>query len=217
MAPSGPISATTTFASRGSRWRPRKSPKGSVDPNWRPHVVHANDWPTALTPAYIHWKGLDVASILTIHNLAYQGLFGRDRLGALAIPEQAMNIDGVEFHGRVSFLKAGIFYASHVTTVSETYAREITSWEHGCGLDGLLRTRDERGELTGILNGIDAQLGDARARGRGSRIRARVEIGEGERAAPRCSGSTTPRGRCSPSSRGSCIRRASTCRSRRRK
>jgi starch synthase len=130
--------------------------EGTADPNWRPHVVHANDWPTALTPAYIKWKGLDVASILTIHNLAYQGLFGRDQLGALAIPEQAMSIDGVEFHGRVSFLKAGIFYASHVTTVSETYAREITSWEHGCGLDGLLRTRDERGELTGILNGIDS-------------------------------------------------------------
>ncbi|MDE3177806.1 MAG: glycogen synthase GlgA [Pseudomonadota bacterium] len=129
--------------------------EGVADPNWRPHVVHANDWPTALTPAYIKWKGLDVASILTIHNLAFQGLFNRDRLGALAIPEQAMNIDGVEFHGRVSFLKAGIAYSSQVTTVSETYAREITSWEHGCGLDGLLRTRSERGELTGILNGID--------------------------------------------------------------
>ena len=130
--------------------------EGAADPDWRPHVVHANDWPSALTPAYIKWKGLDVASILTIHNLAYQGLFNRDRLGALAIPEQAMAIDGVEFHGRVSFLKAGIFYASQVTTVSETYAREITHWEHGCGLDGLLRTRDERGELAGILNGIDS-------------------------------------------------------------
>jgi starch synthase len=130
--------------------------EGAADPNWRPHVVHANDWPTALTPAYIKWKGLDVSSILTIHNLAYQGLFDRGRLGALAIPEPAMAVDGVEFHGRVSFLKAGIFYASQVTTVSETYAREITMSEHGCGLDGLLRGRAERGELTGILNGIDA-------------------------------------------------------------
>jgi len=67
-----------------------------------------------------------------------------------------MSIDGVEFHGRVSFLKAGIYYASQLTTVSETYAREITMREHGCGLDGLLRQRSERGELTGILNGIDA-------------------------------------------------------------
>ena len=131
--------------------------EGTADPDWRPHVVHANDWPTALTPAYMQWKGLDVASILTIHNLAYQGVFDRDRLAALAIPERAMAIDGVEFHGRVSFLKAGIFYASQVTTVSETYAREITFAEHGCGLDGLLRTRAGRGELTGILNGIDAR------------------------------------------------------------
>ena len=129
--------------------------EGSADPQWRPHVVHANDWPTALTPAYIKWKGLDVASILTIHNLAYQGLFDRDRLGALAIPEHAMSIDGVEFHGRLSFLKAGLFYASQLTTVSQTYAREITMHEHGCGLDGLLRERSERGELVGILNGID--------------------------------------------------------------
>jgi starch synthase len=130
--------------------------EGAADPSWRPDVVHANDWPSALTPAYIRWKGLDVGSILTIHNLAYQGLFDPQRLGALAIPEPAMNVDGVEFHGQVSFLKAGIYFASQVTTVSQTYAREITQREHGCGLDGLLRGRAERGELTGILNGIDA-------------------------------------------------------------
>ena len=130
--------------------------EGVADPSWRPDVVHANDWPTALTPAYLKWKGVEVGSILTIHNLAYQGLFDRDRLGALAIPEQAMQLEGVEFHGRLSFLKAGIFYASQVTTVSETYAQEITSQENGCGLDGLLRARSERGELSGILNGIDA-------------------------------------------------------------
>ena len=129
--------------------------EGVADPSWRPDVVHANDWPTALTPAYLRWKDVEVGSILTIHNLAYQGLFDRSRLGALAIPEQAMQLEGVEFHGRLSFLKAGIFYASQVTTVSETYAQEITSYENGCGLDGLLRTRSERGELSGILNGID--------------------------------------------------------------
>jgi len=131
--------------------------EGVVDPNWRPDLVHVNDWPSALTSAYMQWRGVNVPSILTIHNLAYQGLFERDRMGALDIPEQAMSIEGVEFHGRVSFLKAGIYYASAVTTVSETYAREITTWEHGCGLHGLLRTRSERGELTGILNGIDPE------------------------------------------------------------
>ena len=129
--------------------------EGIADPDWKPHLVHANDWPTALTPAYIKWKGLDVASIFTIHNLAYQGLFNPERMGALAIPDQAMNIEGLEFHGRVSFLKAGISYASQITTVSETYAREITTDQFGCGLHGLLRTRSERGELKGILNGID--------------------------------------------------------------
>jgi starch synthase len=130
--------------------------EGGADPNWRPDVVHANDWPSALTPAYMRWKRLDTASIFTIHNLAYQGLFGQERHGPLAIPADAINIDGLEFHGRMSFLKAGIAFASHVTTVSETYAREITTAEHGCGLDGLLRARSERGELTGILNGIDS-------------------------------------------------------------
>ena len=191
--------------------------EGAADPNWRPHVVHANDWPTALTPAYIKWKGLDVASILTIHNLAYQGLFDRDRLGALAIPEQAMTIDGVEFHGRVSFLKAGIFYASQVTTVSETYAREITSWEHGCGLDGLLRTRSERGELTGILNGIDSSWETFAREAEDAGVRARLEDAARRANCASCSSSTTPRGRCSRSSRGWCIRRASTSRSRRRR
>ena len=71
------------------------------------------------------------------------------------MPEDAFQIDGVEFYGQLSFLKAGIFYASHVTTVSETYAREIQTPEFGCGLDGLLRTRAGQGRLAGILNGID--------------------------------------------------------------
>lgn len=129
--------------------------EGRADPNWAPDMVHANDWPSALTPAYLKWKGLDTSSILTIHNLAYQGVFDASRLDALAIPDHAMTIDGVEFYGKLSFLKAGIAYSSHVTTVSQTYAHEITTAQHGCGLDGLLRLRAERGELTGIVNGID--------------------------------------------------------------
>ena len=92
---------------------------------------------------------------MTIHNLAYQGVFGRERLGALGIPDAAFQMHGVEFCGDLSFLKAGIFYASHVTTVSSTYAEEITTPEFGCGFDGLLSTRAREGRLTGILNGID--------------------------------------------------------------
>lgn len=128
---------------------------GEADPNWRPDVVHVNDWPSSLAPGYIRWKGLATPTILTIHNLAYQGLYDPSRMSALDIPERAFSVDGVEFHGQLSFLKAGIFYGSHITTVSETYAREITTAEHGCGLDGLLKLRMDQGRLTGILNGID--------------------------------------------------------------
>jgi len=122
---------------------------------WQPDLVHVNDWPSALAPAYLNFFGNTTPSILTVHNLAYQGLFAQARCQPLGIPERAFHTDGVEFHGKLSFLKAGLFYASHVTTVSPTYAREIITPEMGCGLDGLLRTRAERSQLTGILNGID--------------------------------------------------------------
>lgn len=128
---------------------------GEADPNWKPDIVHLNDWPSALTAGYMRWKGLATPSILTIHNLAYQGLYEPERLAPLGIPDLAFSVNGTEFHGKLSFLKAGIFYGSHVTTVSETYAREITTAEHGCGLEGLLRSRMEEGRLTGIVNGID--------------------------------------------------------------
>jgi starch synthase len=128
---------------------------GSVDPGWQADLVHVNDWQSALVPAYLAWRGSHVPSVLTIHNLAYQGLFGRDTLGRIGAPDSAFHIEGLEFYGKVSFLKAGLQYASHLTTVSETYAREITTPELGCGLDGVLRKRAARAELTGILNGID--------------------------------------------------------------
>lgn len=130
---------------------------GEADPEWSADVVHANDWPTALTPGYLRWRGMDTPSIITIHNLSYQGVFERERLGRLGIPDDAFRIDGVEFHNQLSFLKAGIFYSTHVTTVSRTYAQEITTPEKGCGLDGLLRAKAEQQRLTGILNGVDEQ------------------------------------------------------------
>ena len=122
---------------------------------WVPDLVHANDWPASLAPAYMQWSGVHKPSILTVHNLAYQGVFDRAHAADLGIPGSALGMKGVEFYGNVSFLKAGLFYATHITTVSPTYAREILTPELGCGLDGLLRERAERGELTGILNGID--------------------------------------------------------------
>jgi starch synthase len=128
---------------------------GHLDPNWRADVVHANDWPTALVPAYLAWAGANVASLLTIHNLAYQGLFWPSSLQRIGAPENAFHMEGIEFYGQLSFLKAGIVYASHLTTVSKTYATEITTPAMGCGLHGLLARRSEEGRLTGILNGID--------------------------------------------------------------
>jgi starch synthase len=128
---------------------------GLGDPDWTPDLIHANDWPAALAPAYAQWRGVRQASLLTVHNLAYQGVFDAHRREALGVPDQAFSIDGAEFYGKLCFLKAGIFYASHVTTVSSTYAQEITKAESGCGLHGLLADRARQGRLSGILNGID--------------------------------------------------------------
>ena len=127
--------------------------RGGAD--WRPDLLHLNDWPAALAAGYLAWRQIDTPSLLTIHNLAHQGLFDASRVSALAIPAAAFGIHGVEFFGQVSFLKAGLHYATHVSTVSNTYADEITRPEFGCGLDGVLRERAAQGRLTGIVNGID--------------------------------------------------------------
>jgi starch synthase len=128
---------------------------GTLDTNWAADLVHANDWQAALVPAYLAWRDIQVPSILTIHNLAYQGLFPRESLRRIGAPESSFHIDGLEFYDKLSFLKGGLVYASHLTTVSTTYAKEITTSELGCGLEGLLRQRSHAHELTGILNGID--------------------------------------------------------------
>ncbi len=126
---------------------------------FRPDIVHAHDWQAALTPAYLNHRlsGDDffrnTRSVFTIHNLAYQGLFPRDILAAVGLPEHLFRPEDLEFYGRVNFLKAGILYAAAVTTVSPTYSREIQTPEFVCGLDGLLRHRSAA--LTGILNGVD--------------------------------------------------------------
>src|SRR6201990_19159 len=128
---------------------------GTLDKNWAADVVHANDWQAALVPAYLAWSGSTLPTILTIHNLAYQGLFPRESLRRIGAPESSVHIDELEFYNKLSFLKRGLVYASHLTTVSSTYAQEITKPELGCGLEGLLRARSDKAQLTGILNGID--------------------------------------------------------------
>ena len=118
-------------------------------------IVHANDWQTALAPAYLHYQG-GAASVVTVHNIAFQGCFGRDMLAALGLPEHAWRFDGVEYHDQLSFLKAGLQLSSQISTVSPTYAREIQDEHFGYGLAPLLRHRSA--ELRGILNGVDTEL-----------------------------------------------------------
>jgi starch synthase len=126
---------------------------GEAGINWHPDLLHANDWPSALSPGYCAWRGIPAPCLFTIHNLAYHGLFDVSRLNALGIPGHAFSMHGVEFHGRISFLKTGLFYAAHVTTVSPNYAREITTEPFGSGLQGLLAGLAASGRLSGILNG----------------------------------------------------------------
>jgi starch synthase len=128
---------------------------GRAGLSWVPDLLHVNDWPGSLAPAYLQWDGVQVPTILTIHNIAYQGVFARDRMQTLGIPAHAFHINGVEFHNQLSFLKAGLFYANHVSTVSPTYAKEITTEAFGAGLHGLTRGIAAEGRLSGIVNGID--------------------------------------------------------------
>lgn len=124
--------------------------------HWKPDLVHAHDWPAGLAPAYMHWRGLRTPTLFTIHNLAYQGVFSRGCCPELGVPNHALQQDGMEFYGKLSFLKAGMAYANHITTVSATYAEEITTPEFGCGLEGFLSSKAQQGKLSGIPNGIDA-------------------------------------------------------------
>ena len=126
---------------------------------WQPNVIHGNDWQTGLAPAYLKLlPGSHARSLITVHNLAFQGLFGHHALREVGLPESAWSMHGVEFHGHLSFLKAGLHYADAITTVSPTYAAEIQTDEEGMGLGGLLRAR--AAQLSGIINGIDTVAWD---------------------------------------------------------
>ncbi|MEP6702268.1 MAG: glycogen/starch synthase, partial [Betaproteobacteria bacterium] len=128
---------------------------GSFD-GWRPDIVHGHDWHAGLMPAYIAARGGAVpGTVFTIHNLSFQGLFPAETFSALQLPPHFFAVHGLEFYGKVSFMKAGLHYADRITTVSPSYAREIQTPAQGCGMEGLLRAR--AGALTGILNGVDPQ------------------------------------------------------------
>jgi starch synthase len=128
-----------------------------LDAAWQPQIVHGHDWHAGLASAalrFARWPGKAVArSVFTVHNLAYQGLFPDSASVDLGLPSSAMQMRGLEFFGQLSFMKAGLQYADALTTVSPSYAAEITTPEQGCGLDGVLRERS--GVLHGVLNGCD--------------------------------------------------------------
>ena len=131
-----------------------------LDAVWGPDLVHCHDWHAGLAPACMaFWQSpRRVPTLFTIHNLAYQGCFDAACFGELGLPGAAFGVDGLEFYGQVSFMKAALAYADHISTVSPTYAREIQTPEQGFGLDGLLRRR--AAQLSGILNGVDASVWD---------------------------------------------------------
>ena len=132
---------------------------------WQPEVVHAHDWQAALACAHLGLGAMgqepffaSMGTVLTVHNLAYQGLFPKTQWPLTQLPEAAFSIEGLEYYGQINCLKGGLVSAGALTTVSRTYVQEIQTQEFGCGLEGVLGVR--RDDLVGILNGIDPQEWD---------------------------------------------------------
>ena len=130
--------------------------------DFRPDVIHCNDWQSALIPVYLKtilkkddfYK--DTKTLLTIHNLAYQGLFPAQEFSNLSLDDSLFSIDGFEFYGKICLLKAGIIFADYISTVSQGYAKEILTKEFGCGLEAVLAKR--KNALSGIINGLDYSI-----------------------------------------------------------
>ena len=132
---------------------------GELDPEWTPRVLHAHDWHAAMACAWMDaHAGPTASSVFTVHNLAYQGLFPHGDFAQLGLPPRMMHAHGLEFHGQLSFMKAGLKFARRITTVSPTYAHEIATHEFGFGLDGVIRGRGA--DVSGILNGVDGAVWD---------------------------------------------------------
>jgi starch synthase len=144
-----------------------------------PDVLHAHDWQAALAPAYLHYSGRPrPATVVTVHNIAFQGQFAKELLDDLRLPPQSFQMEGVEYYGAIGFLKAGLQLCDRITTVSPSYALEIETPEFGMGLDGLLRARAN--VVSGILNGVDEAVWSPAT---DSRIAARYDAGRLDRRA----------------------------------
>lgn len=149
--------ADNPFRFAALAWVASRIGLGLID-DWKPDLVHGHDWQAGLLPVYLNGEAGRPVTLVTIHNLAFQGVFPAVLLSALRLPLSCFTVDGVEFYGQISFLKAALSYADHLTTVSPSYAREICTPAFGMGLDGVLRER--RAVLTGITNGIDSGIWD---------------------------------------------------------
>jgi starch synthase len=125
-------------------------------PGWRPEVLHLHDWQAALAAVHVREMGARAGTLLTVHNIAFHGLAGAGRLQALRLPGAGFHPGGFEYFGHISALKAGLVWADRLSTVSPTYAHELTTPAFGMGLDGVIRAR--AADLSGILNGIDTQV-----------------------------------------------------------
>ena len=123
---------------------------------WQPQVVHCHDWQTGLVPALLESASKRPATVFTIHNLAYQGVFDRATFEQLQLPEYYWHYEHLEYYGQFSFIKGGLVYADRINTVSPNYAREIQTPAFGCGMQDLLQHRADR--LSGIINGIDVKV-----------------------------------------------------------
>lgn len=131
---------------------------GRTEVQWQPDLVHCNDWQTGLVPALLAQEWNRPATLFTIHNMAYQGLYDPGVMNRLMLPDSLWSPDGLEFYGQFSFIKGGLAFADWINTVSPTYAKEILTPAFGFGLEGLLNHKRDR--LTGILQGIDYDVWD---------------------------------------------------------
>jgi starch synthase len=143
------------FAALG--WIAAEIAGGALE-GWRPDILHCHDWQAGFAPVYLRerYPGAGVGTVMTIHNIAFQGVVSAGRLSGLRLPVSGMTQDGFEFWGNISALKAGLVSADRITTVSPTYADELLTPEFGMGMEGVLRAR--RGILSGILNGVDQEV-----------------------------------------------------------
>ncbi|MEQ1684729.1 MAG: glycogen synthase GlgA [Burkholderiaceae bacterium] len=159
-------------------WAAAHIAAGELDAEWLPDVLHAHDWHAAMACAYVAaHPPTPAATVFTVHNLAYQGLFPSGDFNLLGLPSRFMASTGLEYHGQLSFMKAGLKFARCITTVSPTYAREIATHEFGFGLDGVVRGRGA--DVSGVLNGVDRAVWDpATDSGLAQRYSAREPAGK---------------------------------------